>query len=243
MKNNKTMRRKQVAMVVRPQKGTASPEGRRNMAEGCLSRHCREFSNPCKIYETTKNTGKTQKRNPHQKSTTVTPTEFKGKNIFYFMYQKDSSQARPADHSCLPLCVEGSYKPWKKSRTSRGELESGEKDAGWTSHCRAPPPRAGLMLEDSQYNRQNRQLTSFWALEGGDQEEAPSNNKTSGDMETLWGKGALLSIQPETPFPKVRATWTKEHNKQGLTKSTWQRRYSPSPLVMKFLSPYSWGFQ
>lgn len=63
------MRRKQVAMVVRPQKGNASPEGRRNMAEGCLSRHCREFSNPCKIYETTKNTGKTQKGNPHQKST------------------------------------------------------------------------------------------------------------------------------------------------------------------------------
>lgn len=114
MKNNKTMRRKQVAMVVRPQKGTTSPEGRRNMAEGCLSRHCREFSNPCKMYETTKNTSKTQKGNPHQKSTTVIPTEFKGKNIFYFMYQKDSCQARPADHSCLPLCVEGSYKPWKK---------------------------------------------------------------------------------------------------------------------------------
>lgn len=105
MKNNKTMRRKQVAMVVRPQKGTASPEGRRNMAEGCLSRHCREFSNPCKIYETTKNTGKTQKRNPHQKKH-YSHTDRIQRQKYFLFYVPEGFQSGQASRPFLlaPLC-------------------------------------------------------------------------------------------------------------------------------------------
>lgn len=110
-----------MAKAVRPQKGTAGPEGRGNMVKGCLTRHCREFSNTYKIYETTKNASKTKKRTHIQKNTNDT-NRIQRRNLFS-MSEGVAGQAKAADFSCLPFYAEDSYTP----ETHQGQAQAPRK--------------------------------------------------------------------------------------------------------------------